>query len=439
MTTLKAPAESGTGSGAHPAAGDTVTYELTLMESHHPVFCDKYPSARARLTRCVSLLCEGEVYGRRINGARAAAIQRCYHAHSDDWDTDPDGVFHALAALCEPWDVRLYAKNRPARAEQPSTPRGAGQAGASRRAEKAPTSPTSPTPPPPERRASAAGDPTVFGVVTVYGPCEVVREYFATREARRRSLLERLDTLGCDTEYPDAEAGMYDRRLVARLSSLIAPATVVLTESDCGLGTHPCPARHDAAGATKAASHRPPEHAAGPTDLRTGSPAPAAPAVPAVPAMVDAAPAGSLPDVGPRPAPAGATLAEQAALLAAQQAAHLAAEHAEIAHRLIWKATRERILAVRSILKGRGLMGWNGCTHGLPAELEFAATACLKGTRMSIEDGHWLVTVTDRARHTYGRQMEIPPAFLGVSPEEARVLARQILDGRPRPPGNGAA
>lgn len=89
-------------------------------------------------------------------------------------------------------------------------------------------------------------------------------------------------------------------------------------------------------------------------------------------------------------------------------------------HDLLWKELKERIYAVRDVMRRAEVL--YATSEECPARLEWARLGSYCASRFSIEDDRWIVTYMES-----GRRAEIPEEFLNATPSECRRIARQII------------
>jgi len=171
--------------------GLEVTYDLIICHNDGLVFHDHYISPALRLRMLVQLLTASDVVASAVDATRASEVHEMCRSRSSHWESAPDAVVNAIAKLCRRWGVQVYLSTT---------------------------------------KKTTAAPRRLYSVITEYGPGQSVAEHFATRQARRASLIERAETFFDAPDRIPEHALARDERLAALVAMLLTPMTITLTE-----------------------------------------------------------------------------------------------------------------------------------------------------------------------------------------------------------------
>ncbi|MDP9904763.1 hypothetical protein [Arthrobacter bambusae] len=103
-------------------------------------------------------------------------------------------------------------------------------------------------------------------------------------------------------------------------------------------------------------------------------------------------------------------------------------------HVMLWKELKEKVTAVREVLRHHGLLyPPEGPEVIVPDQLRWARRAWYSLARFSAEGNQRFLTPFDsKSGEPTGPRMEIPSLFLEAPPAECRRLAHQILSDHAR-------
>lgn len=181
-----------------PLTAANRSYDLIMCENDRIVYHEPFGSAALRLSTCVGVLTVSDLLSRAITADRAAMIDEVHRDNSSKWTTRPDDVLNAIAKLCRPWGVQVYA-SAPLRG--------------------------------PAERLVAGPPAELYSVVTDYGHGDVMVEHFPDRASRTASLRQRLDQfVGKQDSVPEALRDD-DQRLASLVSAFLMTAAVSLAET----------------------------------------------------------------------------------------------------------------------------------------------------------------------------------------------------------------
>ncbi|QWF85692.1 hypothetical protein [Amycolatopsis sp. CA-230715] len=172
------------------APGSITSYHLIIIHNDQVVFHEQFEHPEPRLRVCASVLADSDLLSREvITSTRAAQIRKLYENRRN---TSHDVHLKEIATVCRAWGVHIYASTTVKKSSAPDA---------------------------------------LFSVITAYEPDQVDAEHFTSREARRVSLVERVDQFlaapGCLLD--DVVAN--EQQLAALVAAFLMPATVSLTES----------------------------------------------------------------------------------------------------------------------------------------------------------------------------------------------------------------